>query len=980
MYERNINNSYPILYRLASLFLALLCIFSAFMSGTYAWNEFSGHKTNEFNGISIPVRIVLNKYEKNADGEITTLVVEGASFELYRQNGDSPDPNNDYKIGGLYTTDKNGQIIVHDLVPSDYTYYFLEVNPSYGYVFDTQDGKDINKYFFSIMGQEASGEILVKAYNRRIFNDLEITKTVKNGDGSALTNKQKNILFDFTVNFFDLNENIDENKYSYSINGKKIGEIKSGDIIQLKHNQTAVIHDLPVGIQYTIQEKSVQGYIVSGSNHQGTIQTDGITAQFINTFHNQTGSLTVSKEVIGDLSNTDDEFTFEIKFADGGSYPYEIGDITGNTVDGTAIIKLKHNEMVVFANLPEGINYTVTEIDANKDGYFAVVDKYTGTTTTESIVLPFINYKDSEHNENGILSFDKTVLGVNADKNKKFDFTVIFSDSGNYSYKIDDGEYITHNSGDKISIKHGQCVNFKDIPIGVSYKIIEDNYLNDGYFAAIKEMSGTITGESQHTINFENTKQTVNKLIVRKVVPNEVSEKDKDKEFLFTVTINGVSQRFSLKNGKEKVFILPYDAVYEVKEDNYTAERFVLTSSQQTFFNDKGEKIHEFIFTNTFTGKVEIEISGEKRWNMSADLSKEKPSSVTIYLLDGKQTVSSKIVTAKDNWKYSFTVPKYRADNKTEINYSIDEKTIDGFSKKIVGYDVENTYLKPVVINQPIVQKIIKGDTPKTAENFIFKLEAENAIKTPMPKDSQNGVKFISIEGENTSGFGSITYTSAGIYNYHISEVKGNNKEYTYDKTVYSLTVVVEEKNNQLIVKSITYIDNSDGSNYDKATFTNIYEKQKVDPPKPSDERITIDGVKTWNHGSNPKKEQPKSIIVQLYANGELAISYLVDDNSHWRYSFTVPKFDVNGNIINYTIDEADVKDYTKSIDGFNLTNTHKTVSDPNSPDSNGKDDTQNTGTDSNIDHWLIIMIVSGIALLILEIFGAHQRNSRKNY
>lgn len=48
-------------------------------------------------------------------------------------------------------------------------------------------------------------------------------------------------------------------------------------------------------------------------------------------------------------------------------------------------------------------------------------------------------------------------------------------------------------------------------------------------------------------------------------------------------------------------------------------------------------------------------------------------------------------LTAKDNWSYSFELPRLNADG-SEIKYTIDEKEVDGYTKRIDGYDLINTY------------------------------------------------------------------------------------------------------------------------------------------------------------------------------------------------------------------------------------------------------------------------------------------------
>ena len=64
-------------------------------------------------------------------------------------------------------------------------------------------------------------------------------------------------------------------------------------------------------------------------------------------------------------------------------------------------------------------------------------------------------------------------------------------------------------------------------------------------------------------------------------------------------------------------------------------------------------------------------------------------------------------------------------------------------------------------------------------------------------------------------------------------------------------------------------------------------------------------------------------------ANGKVVQSKTVKASDNWKYSFTnLPEFE-NGKKISYTITEDQVKDYSTTVDGYNLTNSY-TPSTPN--------------------------------------------------
>ena len=93
----------------------------------------------------------------------------------------------------------------------------------------------------------------------------------------------------------------------------------------------------------------------------------------------------------------------------------------------------------------------------------------------------------------------------------------------------------------------------------------------------------------------------------------------------------------------------------------------------------------------------------------------------------------------------------------------------------------------------------------------------------------------------------------------------------------------------------------------------------------------TVSGTKTWKDNNDQDGKRPDSIKVNLLANGKVVQSKTVKASDNWKYSFTnLPEFE-NGKKISYTITEDQVKDYSTTVDGYNLTNSY-TPSTPNVP------------------------------------------------
>ena len=116
--------------------------------------------------------------------------------------------------------------------------------------------------------------------NRRIAplpetGSLMITKEVT-GDGGDTDQS-----FAFTLTLKNANGDPLSGEFAATRNGVSIGSVTSGDKIFLKHGDQVEISDLPAGTHYSVVEESA-GYDASWMNADGVIQTECITAAFIN--------------------------------------------------------------------------------------------------------------------------------------------------------------------------------------------------------------------------------------------------------------------------------------------------------------------------------------------------------------------------------------------------------------------------------------------------------------------------------------------------------------------------------------------------------------------------------------------------------------------------------------------------------------------------------------------------------------------------
>ena len=143
---------------------------------------------------------------------------------------------------------------------------------------------------------------------------------------------------------------------------------------------------------------------------------------------------------------------------------------------------------------------------------------------------------------------------------------------------------------------------------------------------------------------------------------------------------------------------------YTVKEDAITNYDSSIT----------GDMENGFTVTNTNTEKISVPV--KKVW-----VGKEADSATIKLLADGTEK-ESVTLTKDDNWEHTFSnLPKY-ADDGHEIEYTVDEVHIDGYSTTIsgtavTGFNITNTILitpVPPVTPTPVAPSPINPISPVT--------------------------------------------------------------------------------------------------------------------------------------------------------------------------------------------------------------------------------------------------------------------------
>ena len=571
-------------------------------------------------------------------------------------------------------------------------------------------------------------------------------------------------------------------------------------------------------------------------------------------------------------------------------------------------------------------------------------------------------------------------------ENQEFTFTVEFFGNGadgTFKYRIDGDAEQTIQSGGTIKLKHGQTAYFAELPVGLQYKITETQ--EEHYIISSTGSQGHITLGEPKKAEFVNTYDNPPPLgetdiFITKKGEGEIPEEYKDMDFWFTFKEGDKEPvRFSLKIGETEKFTIPNGVKYTITEDNYLPIGFILRSTNNADGTTHGVTI-EVEFVNEYVPPIFIDIDGEKTWDITKDPDHKLPESIIVHLMDGDTIVQTKVVKidSDGNWKYTFRAPKYRADGVTPIVYTIKEEPIPGYITEYDGTNIKNIYdpAEPTSYT-PEVEKQLTGDKPTANTTFAFKLTGDGLVDT------------VTIVGAGTANFDTLSFDREGTYTYTITETKGSADGYTYDDSVYTLTINIERQGNKLVVVSAVYTKN--GTVVDKAVFQNTF----TTPANPSayytheiEKQLTGDKPSADTTFAFRLTGNGVSNTITIVGTGKASFDTLSFD-SEGTYTYTISE--IKGSINGYTYDESvytltikvERKDdklvvtsavYTKNgtaVDKVVFQNTYKNHKDPgNNPNSNPP----KTGEESNILMHLALMLISAVLFAAVVIAGRKNR------
>ena len=684
-------------------------------------------------------------------------------------------------------------------------------------------------------------------------------------------------------------------------------------------------YDLSDGHEYVykVEEINVKGYQTSYAGEYNE--------QITNTINQEKLSINGTKIWVDPQGTTHNPITINL-LRDGKN----VDHVT--LANGTTNYKFENLDKYA----PDGHIYKYTVSEDAVDGYQTTYGENTITNTINQEKLSingtktWIDPQGTEHKEitvNLLRDNEKvnSVTLANGTTNYEFkDLDKYATDGHIYNYKVEEenvsgyttsyaGEYnenITNTiNQEKVSI-NGEKKWVA--PTGTKFPTITINLLRDGEKVDSKELVNGTTSYSFENldrydlINGHEYEYTVSE---EKVEGYTTSYSDDKKS---TIT-NTIEQKYKTISGT-KTWIAPAGTIYpnieitlyrngeeyktiklesgktsyEFKDlETYAPDGSVYNYSVEetklsNYTSEKAENGVDFI--NTIK-QEQVSVRGSKTWVIPAG--KIVPT-ITINLLrDGEKVNSVELTNGTTSYSFE-NLDRYDLTDGHEYKYTVSEDTVEGYKSE----QNENNFTNTIEQDNTV---IVSGNkTWVTPVGTTHPTVTINLLK--------NGEQYKT----TTIANGNTTYEFTGLPKYKtdangnfVLDVNGNIElnEYTVEEV---------ELNGYTSEKAANGVD-----------FVNTIDQ----------ELISISGEKTWVDPEGTTLVHPE-ITINLIKNGTKA-STIKLANGNTKYEFTeLPKYktdengkyvlDSNGNVqLNrYTIEEENVRNYTTSYNGYNITNT----------------------------------------------------------
>ena len=454
---------------------------------------------------------------------------------------------------------------------------------------------------------------------------------------------------------------------------------------------------------------------------------------------------------------------------------------------------------------------------------------------------------------------------------------------------------------------------------------------------------------------------------------------------------------------------------YSVKEVKVPAY-YTVDKEEAEFVDGKAT------LTNKRTPET-TEVTVKKVWDDAKNQDGLRPTTITLHLLANGEKVQTSTVSGEgETWSHTFTnLPVYK--NGQKIIYTVTEDTVANYTATIDGTTITNTY-KPGKTSLTVTKKWDDvenqdGLRPKTIKVQLYADGQKLGKEVELSEDNKWSYTFSDLDEKKDGKTIQYTVKETKVPEGYTQTVEATNlgqvvisNTHTPSKTKVQLTKKWDDANNQDGIRpaSITVRLYKDGAPTDQTielseanqwhgTFENLdvnaagkalnYTVKEenvpegytlsIDDKDPAHLVLTnkhepnvtqIQVTKKWDDGDDKDGLRPKTIKVQLYADGKKAgeVVELSVDNK-WTYTFTDLVEKANGKAISYTVEEVDVPEgyqVSKIDDGKGnvvLTNKHEPSIPPTTTTEEPKKKIELPNTGSTESILSLILALTGVSL-----------------
>ena len=698
-------------------------------------------------------------------------------------------------------------------------------------------------------------------------------------------------------------------------------------------------------IKYTVDEVSVP------ADYTKTVSTNEAKTEYVitNTHVTETTEATV-KKVWNDSNDQDGKRPAEltVNLMNGNTVVRTVTLNAGNnwTAKVTGLAKKANGTDIAYSwsegSMPTGYSLTDTSVDGT-------VTTLTNTYAPEETSVSVRKVWDDSSNQDGIrpasvtvqLYADGKASGAPVDLNAANNWSHTWTKLAKKANKTDI-EYTV----DEVSVPEGYTKTVSANEAKTEY-VITNTHVTETTEATVKK----VWNDSNDQDGKRPAKLTVNLMNGNTVVS--------------TVTLseeNGWEATVSNLPKKENGTVISYSWSEGSMPEGYSLEGSVTSGTVTTL-------------TNKYAPE-ETSVSVRKVWTDSDNQDGIRPDSITVQLkADGKESGEPVELNEANNWTHTWNGLAKKASG-TEIEYSVDEVSVPGgYTKTVTAnenkteYTITNTH--ETEKTEATVKKVWNDsnnqDGTRPVELTVNLMNGNAVVDTVTLKEANDWSATVG-NLEKKAGGKDIEYTwteGSMPEGYKLTDTRKNGtvttltNTYAPEKVSITGTKTWNDANNQdgkrptsikislfangNVVKSldVTAATNwtysfTDLPKYEAGTEikytvgeeavadyeTKVEGYNITNTHKPA--TLDITGTKTWNDSNNQDGKRPKSITVNLLANGRITDTKTVTADDNWTYSFTdLPKY-ANGQEITYTVSELTVPGYTTTIDdNYNITNSY---------------------------------------------------------